>query len=294
MLHTLRSNWPKRFFVLASLVAMMVFSLGFTGFEATTASAAETTGYPVSGKVTAKGTVNFTLLLTNTSTSLNFKVNSSTQFTQDGKAATFSNLTVGMLVNALVISQGQGKPYLALKVTLPASSHTTCEHPYTSGLLDGTVTAKNADSFSIKWSNGRVSTVPFIVTSVTQFSQDGHAASFADLKVGQHIQFQVSSCGDGKYYAAKVLLPASSPTTCEHPYTSGMLSATVASKSEHSFTVIWSNGEVSKISFVVNSATQFFHGSQISNFNDLHLGQHIQFQVSSCGDGNYIVLKVYF
>jgi hypothetical protein len=273
----------------------MVFSLGFTSFEATTASAAEpATGYPVSGKVTAKGSDNFTLLFTSTNTSVTFKVNSSTQFMQDGKAVTFGELKVGMLVNALVISQGQGRPYLALKVTLPAASPTTCEHPYTSGLLEATVAAKTADSFSVKWSNGQVSTVPFRVTGATQFIQDGHSVSFADLKVGQHIQFQLSSCGDGKYYAVKVILPTANPPACANPYTSGMLSATVAGKSEHSFTVTWSNGETSKTPFMVNSATQFFHGGQPASFNDLHTGQHIQFQLKTCGDGAYTVVKVYF
>jgi hypothetical protein len=272
---------------------VMVFSLGFTSFNPTTASAAEATGYPVSGKVTAKGSDNFTLLFSN-NTSVTFKINSATQFTQNGKSATFGDLKVGMLINATVISQGSGKPYLALKVTLPASDQNSCSKEYTSGVLDATVTAKTANSFSVKWTNGGTSTIPFLVNSATQFIQDGHPASFADLKVGQHIQFQLGSCGDGKYYALKVWLPTASQSTCSNPYTSGMLSATVASKSEHSFTVTWSNGETSKTPFMVNSATQFIHGNQSVGFNDLHVGQHIYFQVRTCGDGSYYAFKVYF
>lgn len=293
MLNTLRSSWSKRFFVWASLALVMVFSLGFTSFEATTASAAEAAGYPVSGKVTAKGSDSFTMLFTN-NTSVTFKVNSTTQFTQSGKSATFGDLKVGMVVNATVISQGSGKPYLALKVTLPTSEQNTCSKEYTSGVLEGTVSAKTANSFSVKWTNGDTSTIPFLVNSATQFIQDGHPASFAHLKVGQHLQFQLKSCGDGKYYAWKVWLPASSQNTCANPYTSGMLSATVAGKSEHSFTVTWPSGETSKTPFVVNSATQFIHGNQSASFNDLHVGQHIYFQVRTCGDGTYAAFKVYF
>lgn len=293
MMSTLRVSWSKRFFVLASLVCTLVFSLAFTSFNAATASAAEPPTATVSGKVTAKGSDSFTLQFANNSI-VSFKVNSATQFTQNGKAATFGDLKVGMLVEAVVTSQGKGYPYLALKVSLPASTQNTCSTSYTSGLLTGTVTAKTSNSFSVMWSNGEVSKVPFVVNSATQFIQDGHPASFADLKVGQHIQFQVRSCGDGVYYALKVLLPASSQNTCSTPYTSGIMTATVAGKSEHSFTVTWSNGETGKVPFVVNSATQFFHGSQLASFADLKVGQHIQFQVRSCGDGYYYALKVYF
>jgi hypothetical protein len=72
--------------------------------------------------------------------------------------------------------------------------------------MSGKVAGKTADSFTVIWTNGALSNIPFAVNSATKFFLNGKPATFADLKAGQYIQFIVKSCGDGKYTATMVYL----------------------------------------------------------------------------------------
>ncbi len=145
--------------------------------------------------------------------SATFVVTANTKFMQAGKPTNFAALQVGMQITAEIVYEGKGSQYYtAAYVSLPAPTPPppTCSNEHTSGMMSGKVTGKNADSFTITWANGEASKVPFAVNSATKFFLNGKAVSFADMKAGQYIQFNVKSCGDGKYTAVMVYL--TSPT----------------------------------------------------------------------------------
>lgn len=200
----------NRLSVLAALVFALVLSLALTSLSPATASAATApVTHQVSGKVTAKGASNFTLLMGG-NVSATFPVTADTKYFQSGKPSSFAALAVGMQISAEVRYDG-GQYYIATYVSLPTPPPpATCSNPAISGLMVGKVAAKASDSFTVIWTNGAVSNIPFVVNSATKFFLNGKAASFADMKAGQYIQFIVKSCGDGKYTAATVYL-ASAP-----------------------------------------------------------------------------------
>jgi hypothetical protein len=273
---------------MAAVMFGLFLSLLFSSFAPTSVSAATSTepAHTVTGKVSALTNASFTLKFATSNTPATFKVTSDSQFFRDGKPAKFSDMQVGMEISALVQYNPQVKMYVAMRVTLPPAPK--CNE-YTSGLLTGKVYAKNNDSFMVVWQNGEVSKTPFMVTPNTQFFSNDKPASFADLKVGQTINFIVRTCGDGKYTALKVNILAA--PKCDE-YTSGLLTAKVYVKNNDSFVVIWQNGEVSKTPIMVTSATQFTRDGKPASFADLKVGQTINFVVQTCGDGKYTAVKV--
>lgn len=285
MLPTLRSS--RYLTTLAALVFGLALSLALISFSPTIASAQEGQTYPVSGKVTAKTADTFTMLVNNNN--VTFRITATTQFTQGGKPATFGAMQVGMQISAQVAFEGNSKLYVARTVTLPTPPPPpTC---YTSGLMTAKVAGKNADSFTVYWLNGEAGKVPFQVNSDTKFYQNGKPASFADLKVGQLINFVVKSCGDGKYQALTVALPNQPvPASCN----TSTATVKVVSKTADSFYVALSNGITSQSPLLVNGDTKFFHNDKPASFADLKAGQTISVTVKSCGDARYYAMKVIF
>lgn len=275
-----------RFSLLATLVLGLALAFTLTSLSPATASAATApVTHQVSGKVTAKASGNFTLLMSN-NVSATFAVTPNTKYFQGGKPASFAAMEVGMQISAEVTYDSKVSPYyIATYVSLP----TPPPPCYTSGQLSGKVTALTATSFTVASTNGGTTT--FLVSGDTKFYLDGKASSFASLKVGMSIQFTVKSCGDGKYTAVTVnMTTPPPPPAC---YTSGTLSGKVTGKTADTFSIIWANGEASKVTFAVNSATKFYLNGKPATFADLKAGQYIQFIVKSCGDGKYTAVTVY-
>ncbi len=287
-----RTSGFKKVVVLGFVIFGLMVAMILNTLSPEAAQAAEiANNSQIKGKVTAITADGFSLLMDG-NRQYTFQVTADTQFSQADKPAKFSDLKVGMLIGLLVKYNPTDHKYMATRVYLPKAEPTppTC---YTSALMSATVVEKLADRFTVKWTNGETSKVPFLVNSQTKFIQDGKPASYADLKAGQNIQFVVRACKDGGYTATEVHLPKAEPTpaTC---YTSSAMYASVLEKLAGRFTVKWTNGQTGNVAFVVNSNTKFFHEGHSASYADLKAGQNIRFVVRACKGGEYTATEVYF